>query len=308
MLGSHERRLAPVRGGNPMWNNLSRILFVFVLIIAGTASYLYWGYGGTLRRQSADRLERTRELALENQRLKQEVVLLSNRMNQEITRLSKQKQDEIARIRNTRSEMIRSLQGEVAQGQIKITQLADRLSVNIVNRLLFPSGEARISRQGEDVLRRVGVVLAKVHHKTIRVEGFTDNVPPGASLKDRYPTNWELSTARATNVVRFLQDSAEVNPGLMEAVGMGQYHPIASNRTAAGRSRNRCIEIVLAPRYSALAARLARSAAPAGKGPAVVAHRASSPRTATASGTRSGPAARTLQSPKATRKPRHDPK
>lgn len=248
-----------------MWNNLSRILFVLGLITAGAAAYLYWGYGGQLRRENANYRDRARELSLENQRLKQEVIYLGNRMSKEIAELSKQKQVEIAKVRNTRNEMIHSLQSEVAQGQIKITQLADRLSVNIVNRILFPSGKARISSQGKKVLARVGAVLAQAHDKTIRIEGFTDNVPPGPRLRGRYPTNWELSTARATNVVRFLQDSAGVNPAMMEAVGMGQYHPVASNKTAGGRSRNRRIEIILAPRYSALAAQLARSAAAARK-------------------------------------------
>jgi len=256
---------ASVRGDIPMWNNLSRILFVLGLVTAGAAAYLYWGYGGQLRRENASCRDRSRELSLENQRLKQEVIYLGNRMSKKIAELSKQKQVEIAKVRNTRNEMIHSLQSEVAQGQIKITQLADRLSVNIVNRILFPSGKARISSQGKKVLARVGAVLAKAHDKTIRIEGFTDNVPPGPRLRNRYPTNWELSTARATNVVRFLQDSAGVNPAMMEAVGMGQYHPVASNKTAGGRSRNRRIEIILAPRYSTLAAQLARSAAAAGK-------------------------------------------
>ncbi len=241
-----------------MWNNLSRILFVLLLATAGAAAYLYWGYGGQLHQQDANCRARAQELSLENQHLKQEVLFVNMHMHREMSRLSKQKQAEIAKIRSTRNEMIHSLQGEVAQGQIKITQLADRLSVNIVNRILFPSGKARISKQGQAVLRRVGAVLAKAHDKTIRIEGFTDNVPPGPALRRRYPTNWELSTARATNVVRFLQESAGVNPGQMEAVGMGQYHPVASNRTAAGRSSNRRIEIILAPRYRALAARLMR--------------------------------------------------
>lgn len=243
---------------------------LIAMMLAGAAAYLYWGYGAQLHQQVRSCAARSEELSLENQRLTREVVYLGNRMNSEIAALSSQKQAELAKVRSTRDDMIRSLRSEVARGQIRITQLADRLSVNIVNRILFPSGRARISRNGKKVLMRVGAVLAKAHDKTIRVEGFTDNVPPGPALKNRYPTNWELSTARATNVVRFLQDATGVNPSQMEAVGMGQYHPLASNSTAAGRSRNRSIEIVLAPRYSALAARLARSAATAGKVPSGV--------------------------------------
>ena len=102
------------------------------------------------------------------------------------------------------------------------------------------------------MLKRVGDVLFQVKDKTFRIEGHTDNVPPGKSLRNKYPSNWELSTARATNVVRFLQESAGIDPATLEAVGMGEYHPIASNKTPQGRSQNRRIEIILFPRVSAM--------------------------------------------------------
>ncbi|MHB8454244.1 MAG: OmpA family protein [Acidiferrobacterales bacterium] len=257
-----------------MWNNLSRVLFVFGLAMTGVAAYLYWGYGAQLRQQNRAVAEKNQELSMENDRLRENVIYLTSRLDNVVAKISKEKEDEIAKVRNTRDEMIKSLQGEVAQGQVKITQLADRLSVNIVDKILFPSGKAEISEQGRKVLKRVGAVLAKVKDKTIRIEGHTDNVPTGPPLKGRFPTNWELSTARATNVVRFLQDSAGVNPKVMEAVGMGQYHPIASNKTAAGRSQNRRIEIVLFPRFGALVGSLRQSGkgsggnAPANSAPA----------------------------------------
>jgi len=262
-----------------MWNNLSRILFVFGLIMAGVAAYLYWGYGAQLHQQMLDLNEKNQELSLENDRLKEQVIYLTSRVDEEVAKISKEKEDEIAKVRSARDEMIKSLKNEVAQGQVKITQLADRLSVNIVDKILFPSGQAEITEQGRKVLERVGAVLAKMRDKTIRIEGYTDNVPTGKPLRGRFPTNWELSTARATNVVRFLQDSAWVNPALMEAVGMGQYHPIASNNTVAGRSKNRRIEIVLFPHLSTLANSLAQPGIADNKSmPAVKAPVAGNPR------------------------------
>jgi chemotaxis protein MotB len=160
--------------------------------------------------------------------------------------------------------MLKAMQKEVEQGQIKITQLADRLSLNIVDKILFPSGEDQISDQGKEVLKRVGAVLQQAKDKTVRIEGHTDNVPTGKHLRARFPTNWELSTARATNVVRFLQDEAGIEAGGLEAVGMGEYHPIATNKTPAGRSQNRRIEIILTPRVR----NLSKEIAPAGKPPA----------------------------------------
>jgi chemotaxis protein MotB len=213
-----------------MWNNLSRFLFVFGLIACGVAAYLYWGYGQELRQNIQDLEEKQQELALENNRLKEHV----------------------GKARATQAEMVKTLQKEVELGQIKITQLADRLSLNIVDKILFPSGKDEITEEGKRVLKRVGDVLFQVKDKTFRIEGHTDNVPTGKALQSKFPSNWELSTARATNVVRFLQESAGIDPATLEAVGMGEYHPIASNKTPQGRGQNRRIEIILFPRVGAL--------------------------------------------------------
>ena len=161
--------------------------------------------------------------------------------------ISRQKQAEIDRLKTTYDELVKDMQSEIAQGQIQITRLADRLSVSLVDRILFPSGEADVTRDGFKVLHRVGNVLKATEGKIIRVEGHTDNVAISDRLKGKFPTNWELSTARATNVVRFLQDSVGIDPSRLLAVGLSEYHPIAQNTTARGRSQNRRIEIGLLP-------------------------------------------------------------
>ena len=248
---------------DPLWNDLTRILFVLGLLTVGLAAYLYWGYGEQLREQSAELDDKNHELALENDRLKEHVVYLTNRLEEDVAKVSREKEEEIARVKATHDEMLKTLEKEVEQGQIKITQLADRLSLNIVDKILFPSGEDQISEQGKEVLKRVGAVLKQqARDKTIRIEGHTDNVPTGKALRGRFPTNWELSTARATNVVRFLQESAGVDPSSLEAVGMGEYHPIASNKTAKARSQNRRIEIILFPRVRALSKELVQPKKP----------------------------------------------
>ena len=243
-----------------MWNNFSRFLFVFSLIIGTVAAYLYWGYGERLRQAQQDVEEKYQEAALENTRLKEHVAYLTNRLDEEVAKISKEKEEEIAKARNTQAEMVKTLQKEVELGQVKITQLADRLSVNIVDKILFPSGEKEITEEGRRVLKRVGDVLFQIKDKTFRIEGHTDNVPTGKVLRGKFPSNWELSTARATNVVRFLQEFAGIDPATLEAVGMGEYHPIASNKTPQGRSQNRRIEIILFPRVGALVKELPRAA------------------------------------------------
>ena len=144
--------------------------------------------------------------------------------------------------------------------EIEITKLANRLSVSMVDKILFPSGEAEITPAGLKVLQRVGNIIKNVEDKTIRVEGHTDNVSIRPSLQKQFPTNWELSTARATNVVRFLQDKVGMDPTRLQAVGFSEYHPLASNDKPVGRSKNRRIEIALLPMTSApkLQARLNR--------------------------------------------------
>jgi len=168
-------------------------------------------------------------------------------LRSKIADLSVEKEQEIDRLTETYDELVADMQEEIEQGQITITQLADRLSVSMVDKILFPSGKAEIMPEGIEVLERVGNILKNVQDKIIRVEGHTDNVQIHPKLQTQFPTNWELSTARATNVVRFLQDTVGINPGNLEAIGMSEYHPVATNETVEGRSQNRRIEIILTP-------------------------------------------------------------
>ena len=172
---------------------------------------------------------------------------LSAALDTQVAAASRQKEAEVAQVRETYDELMKDMQSEIAQGQIQITRLADRLNVTMVDRILFPSGEADITPAGLRILKRVGDVLKTTTGKIIRVEGHTDNVVISSRLQGRFPTNWELSTTRASNVVRFLQDSVGIDPSRLQAVGLSEYHPIASNATARGRSQNRRIEIALLP-------------------------------------------------------------
>ena len=172
---------------------------------------------------------------------------LAAALDTSMTAMSQAKQAEIDRLKNTYDTLMNDMKEEIAQGQIQITRLADRLNVSMVDRILFPSGEADISPEGVKILERVGKVLKSTEGKIIRVEGHTDNVDISKKLQGKFPTNWELSTARASNVVRFLQEKVGIEPKRLWAVGLSEYHPIASNATPKGRSQNRRIEIGLLP-------------------------------------------------------------
>ena len=99
-------------------------------------------------------------------------------------------------------------------------------------------------RKGAATLEKIVGTLQGVPDKRINVRGYTDNEPIGPALRARYPSNWELSTARSSDVVRFLQAKG-IDPKRLEASGYSEYQPVAPNTTPAGRKENRRIEIVL---------------------------------------------------------------
>jgi len=157
------------------------------------------------------------------------------------------KTGELEQLKGTYDKLEDKMKDEIAKGDIRLSQSGGRLRVDLVDKILFDSGEAVISKRGEGVLARVGAVLATMDDKQIQVSGHTDSNPISEKLAPQFPTNWELSVTRAVNVVRFLEEKANVPAKNLTATGYGQYHPIASNKTAAGRARNRRIEILLTP-------------------------------------------------------------
>ncbi|HEX7625357.1 MAG TPA: OmpA family protein [Anaeromyxobacteraceae bacterium] len=165
----------------------------------------------------------------------------------ELSSSVREKEDELARLKGTAQELEVKMKAEIARGEIRLSQASGRLQVDLVDKILFDSGDAKISKRGEEVLARVGSVLANVKDRQIQVAGHTDGAPISARLVARYPSNWELSASRATNVVRFLEEKAHVPPKRLVASGYGSFHPLVSNATPAGRARNRRIEILLTP-------------------------------------------------------------
>jgi chemotaxis protein MotB len=197
-----------------------------------------------LQKQASELEANAARIAKEREQLRQQQSQLAATLEQE--RLAKE--EEIKRLTRTQEELSKSLQDEIAKGNITIQQVRDRLTINMVDRVLFDSGQAQVKPAGVKVLKQVGDVLNKITDKQIRIEGHTDNVPISSKLQDRFKTNWELSTARATTVVRYLIDQGGVDRQYLSAVGYADTHPIASNDSEEGRSSNRRIEIVLYPK------------------------------------------------------------
>ena len=143
--------------------------------------------------------------------------------------------------------LLADLNQEVQKGQLQVRRYKDMLTVDVAEQLFFDSGRAALKETGKEVLKKVADAIQSYEDKAIRVVGHTDNVPITGALQKVFPSNWELSAARATTVVRFLQDSG-IAPDRLLATGRAEYAPVAPNDSPEGRQKNRRIEITLIDR------------------------------------------------------------
>src|SRR4030042_6297905 len=193
--------------------------------------------------EEADKL--SRELALERE--KNQALSDQNLALKEGTVKLEQKSQKAEETSQTYKQLLQEMKGEIAKGQITITELKGKLTMDVVDKILFDSGEATVKEEGLAVLKRVVDILKNVKDKNIRVEGHTDNVKIIGRLAQKYPTNWDLSYARAINVTKYLQEQG-IDPKILSATAFGEYQPIADNATPEGRAKNRRIAIILLPK------------------------------------------------------------
>jgi len=152
---------------------------------------------------------------------------------------------EVDALRSTYDGLVSDLQTEVAAGRVQIEQMRDGLHVKLAQEILFPSGSAELSGEGQRVLGKVASRLVEVEHQ-IEVAGHTDNVQISGALLQRYPSNWELAGARAAVVVRLLAKRGVPEERLV-AASYADTKPVESNETPDGRAHNRRIDIRLVP-------------------------------------------------------------
>jgi len=134
---------------------------------------------------------------------------------------------------------------EIGDNQVKLQMMEKGLVITVVGDLLFDSGKAQIKSEAFPLLEKVSSVLKdNMSQFNIGIEGHTDNIPIKVS---GYKSNWELSTTRALSVVHYLVNDQGISPERLSAIGYGEYRPVASNDTKAGRKQNRRVEIVILP-------------------------------------------------------------
>ena len=199
----------------------------------------------SIRKQSVENARLQRALAAAQaavQRQSADLFAVSNHLDEAEAKIVELKEQS-----ETASKAQHSLEGEMRKAleskEVTISELKGKLTVNILDRIHFDSGEADLKPEGQRILEKIATVLAQHTNRQVHVIGHTDDVP----IHRRFASNWELSTARATAAVRFLQERAGVDPRRLGALGYGQFHPIAPNTSAEGRARNRRIEVVILP-------------------------------------------------------------
>jgi chemotaxis protein MotB len=187
------------------------------------------------------------KLQSENKGLLESIEGLNLELKQEKMAVQ-QKEEEISEIDRTRQEIEASLKKQILQKDIKIEEFEGKLKVTFVDKILFDSGSVTIKQIGQEVLLRLADSFRDNEAQNLVIEGHTDDVQIGSVLQERFPTNWELSTARATAVARFFQEKGDIEPERLTASGFSFYRPIDSNETEEGRKQNRRIEIIWVPK------------------------------------------------------------
>jgi chemotaxis protein MotB len=210
------------------------VLLIAALLLWATAVGKARGLE-SLRSKLADANASLASALADNQKDKDQIAALQS----QVADLEKEKQDAAQMAKGLEDEMRAGLESK----DVTISKLQGKLTVNILDRVMFDSGEAILKPDGESVMRKIAAILIQHPELKIHVIGHTDNVP----IRSRFASNWELSTARALAAVHFLAEKAGVDPRRVDAVGYGEYRPIADNSTAEGRAKNRRIAITILP-------------------------------------------------------------
>jgi chemotaxis protein MotB len=250
------------------------LLAVVALAAAGGAGWfatrehdkreLVAGELASLRTRAAEAEAKEKDVAARLEAAENEKVALAA-AKEELSKNVQLKDEELQKLKATQDQLQEKLKVELKSGDVSLTNDGGRLRVGLVDKVLFNSGEATINKRGENVLMRVGSILKDISDRQIQVSGHTDKEPIGEKRAAQFPSNWELSVIRATNVVRFLQEKASVPGERLAAAGYGEFHPVASNKSSTGRARNRRIEILLTPTIAPKAMAKSKIAAKAAK-------------------------------------------
>ena len=235
---------------------------------SGTLATLQDAYAA-LEQNSNEALQASIE---KNRGLLEEIQIKEGELLSERTRL-----DSLKRELSSRIARVEELEGLVAEKEalmsalktaltdalvsfkgngLSVEQRDGKVYVSMENKLLFQSGSWSVGNTGKQALKQLGSVLAANPEIAVLIEGHTDSDPYIGN--DNLSGNWDLSTKRATEIVKLLLKNNKIKAENLTAAGRGQYQPLATNKTAAGKAKNRRIEVILTPKLDKIAALLSR--------------------------------------------------
>ena len=235
---------------------------------SGTLATLQDAYAA-LEKNSNEALQASIE---KNRGLLEEIQIKEGELLSERTRL-----DSLKRELSSRIARVEELEGLVAEKEalmsalktaltdalvsfkgngLSVEQRDGKVYVSMENKLLFQSGSWSVGNTGKQALKQLGSVLAANPEIAVLIEGHTDSDPYIGN--DNLSGNWDLSTKRATEIVKLLLKNNKIKAENLTAAGRGQHQPLATNKTAAGKAKNRRIEVILTPKLDKIAALLSR--------------------------------------------------
>ena len=232
------------------------ILFVLLLAAVGAfVHYLYLPLRTTRARLEADiaaakdreraAAKRLKDAEARYQKLEED----SQRVAGELKQTVAEKEKIESELKSLQSDLSKKLEPEIQEGNVRIRRRGQDLVLDMADQILFDVGQAEVNERGKKVLAQVAQSVRALTTYSFEVAGHTDStrvVTP--ATQERFPTNWELSTARATNVVRFLEERGKIPGARLGASGFAEFRPAASNASEEGRQKNRRIEILMRPR------------------------------------------------------------
>ena len=167
-------------------------------------------------------------------------------MNLRLKQLQQEKGKEVSELENAKKLLEKQLQKEIGDKDVRLEMAEKGLAIIFLAEVLFDSGKADVKEEAYGALQKIAKVLNEnVADRNIGIEGHTDNEPIKYS---GWKSNWELSTARATSVLHYLEDEKGLEPKRLSATGYGQHRPVASNDDKESRRQNRRVEIVILPK------------------------------------------------------------
>lgn len=172
-----------------------------------------------------------------------EIDSLSSRLNEKEEELERER----ARAAELRAELDKSLADFSEREHLYLEQIEEKTIITLPGEVLFSSSSTRLSSSGKDVLDRIADVIRGYPDREVLIEGHTDDVQIAIDYRDKYPSNWELSSARAQSVLRYFLSEHGLPGERVAAIGRGEYKPVADNDSPEGRAMNRRVVIHLGP-------------------------------------------------------------